>query len=103
MRFLVTTKVPIVNVGTSEDPVWQFACPAWKSSEVMMGMWDELDFEITKPEDHWGKYRIAAQCALGCARRRKESVMLVMCDAGLPEYSESLSTIVTHTVAEAES
>lgn len=103
VRFLVTTKVPIVNVGTSEAPVWQFACPAWKSSEVMMGMWDELDFEITKPEDHWGKYRIAAQCALGCARRRKESVMLVMCDAGLPEYSESLSTIVTHTVAENES
>ena len=99
VRFLVTNKVPIVNVGTSSAPVWQFACPAWKSSEVVMGMWDDLEFEITKPEDHWGKYRIAAQCALGCARRRKESVMLIMCDAGLPAYSETASTLVKHTVA----
>lgn len=99
VRFLVTNKVPIVNVGSSEAPAWQFACPAWKSSEVMMGMWDDLDFEITKPEDHWGKYRIAAQCALGCARRRKETVMLVMCDAGLPAFSESDSELVKHTVA----
>lgn len=99
VRFLVTNKVPIVNVGTTAAPVWQFACPAWKSSEVLMGMWDDLDFEITKPEDHWGKYRIAAQCALGCARRRKESVILVMCDAGLPAFKEADSVLVRNTVA----
>lgn len=104
VRFLVTSKVPIVNVGTSESPVWQYACPVWKTDEVIMGMWEDVGFRINKLEEtHWGKWRIAAKCALGAARRRKETVMYVMVHAGLPAFDETLSTYVSPTVARSES
>lgn len=104
VRFLETSKVPIVNVGTSEAPVWQYACPVWKTDEVVMGMWENVGFRINKLEEtHWSKWRIAAKCALGAARRRKETVMYVMVHAGLPAFDETLSTYVSPTVARTES
>lgn len=85
MRFLVTEKIPIVQVdATAETKKYVHACPCWKTEDVVMGFWDDLHYEIDKPADYWDKWRIAAQCALGATRTRKESVGLILCDTGLP-------------------
>lgn len=85
MRFLVTEKLPVVNAAGAGDPAkYVHACPCWKTEDVYMGFWDDLQYEVEKVQDYWDKWRIAAQCALGVTRTRLDSVGLIMCDTGLP-------------------
>lgn len=84
VRFLVTNKVPVVNIASaSEEEKWVYACPAWKTEDVVYGFWDNLAFDIVKPSMSYDEIIISGKCALGCARKRKESVIMVLCDTGL--------------------
>ena len=76
IRFLVTTDVPIVNVGGK----WVRSCPMWKRTAAAFGTWQGTKHEVSKQEDYYDLWTVSIQFGYGAARRREEDIICVHCD-----------------------
>lgn len=80
IRFIVTPDVPIVNIGTSDNPKWVRACPVWRKDAVEFATWDNVRSEIVKLSTHYDTWAVSLQCAYGAGRRRMDDIVTVHCD-----------------------
>lgn len=79
IRFLVTRMVPQVEISTPEGTKTVYACPVWRTEDVYAAWWDNLKYEIVKPSMSYDEIVISAKGALGCARRRLNTVLTIHC------------------------
>lgn len=84
IRFLVTTDVPIVNIGGK----WVRSCPMWKRTAAAFGVWQDSKHEVVKLDDYYDTWVVSLQFGYGAGRRREEDIICVHCDEvelrGLP-------------------
>lgn len=78
VRIVSFNNIPIVDVGGGQ---LAYACPAWKAEDVYFGMWDNIDIEMVKPSMSYTKYVISGMGAAGCARKRNDTILTVLCAA----------------------
>lgn len=83
IKFLVTNKVPIVNVGTEEDPHYVRACPVWRPKDAVFATWMNPKFDVVEhKESYYDLISSTVQVAIGAARKRVENVLTVHCEEG---------------------
>lgn len=78
VRIVAFNNIPIVEMA---DGTLAYACPAWKMEDVYFGMWDDIDIEMVKPSMSYTKYVISGMGAAGCARKRNDTILTVLCAA----------------------
>lgn len=78
VRIVAFNNIPIVDVGGG---TLAYACPAWKTEDVLFGLWDDVDIELVKPSMSYTKYVISGMGAAGCARKRNDTILTILCAA----------------------
>lgn len=80
IRFLVTRMIPQVEVQDSKgETISVYACPVWRTEDIVAAWWDNLKYDIVKPDMSYDEIVISAKGAMGCTRRRLETVMTIHC------------------------
>jgi hypothetical protein len=81
VRIVAFNNIPIVDVGATGSPKLAYACPAWKTEDVLFGLWEDVDIELVKPSTSYTKYIISGMGAAGCARKRNDTIITILCAA----------------------
>lgn len=79
IRFLVTRMIPQVEITTADGTKTVYACPVWRTEDIYAAWWDNLKYDIVSPSMSYDEIVISAKGAMGCARRRLETVMTIHC------------------------
>ena len=79
IRFLVSKQVPKITInhgGTSKEV---YAVPVWRTEDIYAAWWENIKFDIVSPSMSYDEIVVSAKGAMGCARRRHNTVLTIHC------------------------
>lgn len=79
IRFLVTKQIPKVDVTINGQTKEVYACPVWRTEDIVAAWWEHVTFDIVRPDRMIDEILIKAKASMGCTRRRHNTVMTVHC------------------------
>lgn len=81
IRFLVSKQVPKITITHNGESKEVYAVPVWRTEDVYAAWWENFKFDIVSPSMSYDEVVISAKGAMGCARRRHNTVLTIHCPA----------------------
>ena len=81
IRFLVSKQVPKITITHNGQSKEVYAVPVWRTEDVYAAWWENLKFDIVSPSMSYDEVIVSAKGAMGCARRRHNTVLTIHCAA----------------------